>query len=166
MDSDPLDVVEVPKANGTETSAASSSSSHWVQLAVCPARGVPNETTARWWGMFRATQVFDIYEDHCGWEVSCANPMHREKVKEKWIYCRKNMNFNTAIKEGFKGKSKSKELVERMLKYWCLQCDNAEDRVAHRDMPFPTCIPSSDDLDAEAATKVPQLQAFFDSIVF
>jgi len=100
-----------------------------------PARDMElRESTWHWRG-FRFTTVFDNDGNPNGWEASCIMT-HEDRGD-----CRKRLAYGSGAA------ADRIDLVERTLKFWCLQCGHVT-RVAHRDTPMPDVIPSHEAIEA------------------
>jgi hypothetical protein len=84
-------------------------------------------------GYFRFSRTNDDDGEQNGWEVECKIAEHTDNSK-----CRKRLAF---------AKHGGQLMVERKLRFWCLNVLMAEDRLAHRNF----IIPADADLDSLAS---------------
>ena len=105
-----------------------------------PVRDMELRPSTWFWRDFRFTVVFDKGGNPNGWEAACI--MNHEDGG----HCRKRLVHKSGAAPDVI------DLVQRSLKFWCLQCGHAT-RVAHRDTP----IPFPDEIPDEAALEVTPL---------
>jgi len=100
-----------------------------------PVRYMELRPSTWYWRGFRFTVVFDKGGNPNGWEAACI--MNHEDGG----HCRKRLVHKSGAAPDVI------DLVQRSLKFWCLQCGHAT-RVAHRDTTFPDEIPDDEALNA------------------
>ena len=89
-------------------------------------------------------------QEQVGWEVHCKMP-HTEDVRAK--ECRLSLRFS---------KHGGPEMLERKLKWWCLQAGSHGSRKGHHDLPVPhdKDLPSIEELNEPDAAIIQHFDMF------